>query len=120
MANDQGADKEYLEKEFDFKDLYKKGKKRKTTGIMDCMDAALLANPDKDWNYIVPGSSSQGYCYANLSAISEENAASAETTSTAMLRLNEETTRLAETSVELKKLADNLKEDLEFFDIIEK
>ena len=51
----------------------------------------------------------------NLSAISEENAASAETTSTAMTKLNEETAKLADTSVELKKLADNLKDDLEFF-----
>ena len=65
VANDQGADKEYLEKEFNFKDLYKKGKKRKTTGIMDCMDAALLANPDKDWNYNVPETSRKGYSYAN-------------------------------------------------------
>lgn len=51
----------------------------------------------------------------NLSAISEENAASAETTSTAMTRLNEETAKLADASVELKKHADNLRDDLEFF-----
>jgi len=51
----------------------------------------------------------------NLSAISEENAASAETTSTAMAKLNIETANLAKTSAELKSLADNLKEDLEFF-----
>ncbi len=56
----------------------------------------------------------------NLSAISQENAASAETTSTAMTQLNEETSKLAETSAELKNLADNLKEDLEFFRISEK
>ena len=53
----------------------------------------------------------------NLSAISEENAASAETTSVAMTQLNEETTRLAETSAELKRYADELQEDLEFFEI---
>ena len=53
----------------------------------------------------------------NLSAISQENAASAETTSTAMTKLNMETAKLAETSAELKSLADNLKEDLEFFRI---
>ncbi len=53
----------------------------------------------------------------NLSAISQENAASAETTSTAMTKLNMETAKLAETSAELKGLADNLKEDLEFFRI---
>ena len=51
----------------------------------------------------------------NLSAISEENAASAETTATSMSELNKETARLAETSAELKNLADTLKKDLEFF-----
>ncbi|WP_029322412.1 methyl-accepting chemotaxis protein [Butyrivibrio sp. AE3004] len=51
----------------------------------------------------------------NLSAISEENAASAETTSVSMTQLNSETARLAETSEELLKLADSLKEDLDFF-----
>ncbi len=51
----------------------------------------------------------------NLSAISEENAASAETTATSMSELNRETARLAETSAELKKLADTLKEDLKYF-----
>ena len=53
----------------------------------------------------------------NLSAISEENAASAETTSSAMTELNKETARLADTASELKDLADNIKEDLEFFQI---
>ncbi len=51
----------------------------------------------------------------NLSAISEENAASAETTSSAMAQLNSETARLAETSAELKHIADTLQEDLNFF-----
>ncbi|WP_158589433.1 methyl-accepting chemotaxis protein [Butyrivibrio sp. CB08] len=51
----------------------------------------------------------------NLSAISQENAASAETTSTSMSELNKETSRLADTSAELKNFADELKEDLEFF-----
>ncbi|SEM29028.1 Methyl-accepting chemotaxis protein [Butyrivibrio sp. ob235] len=51
----------------------------------------------------------------NLSAISQENAASAETTSSSMAELNKETARLADASVELKRLADELKEDLEFF-----
>ena len=51
----------------------------------------------------------------NLSAISEENAASAETTASSMSELGRETARLAETSAELKKLADTLKEDLDFF-----
>ena len=51
----------------------------------------------------------------NLSAISQENAASAETTSNAMEELNAETVRLADTSAQLKQIADNLKEDLDFF-----
>ncbi len=51
----------------------------------------------------------------NLSAISEENAASAETTSTAMTQLNDETVKLADTAAELKRLADTLKGDLNFF-----
>ena len=51
----------------------------------------------------------------NLSAISQENAASAETTSNAMEKLNTETARLADTSVKLKQIADNLKADLDFF-----
>ncbi len=53
----------------------------------------------------------------NLSAISEENAASAETTSNAMGDLNMETRKLADTSAELKNLADSLKADLDFFEI---
>ncbi len=53
----------------------------------------------------------------NLSAISQENAASAETTSTAMTKLNDETARLAETSAELKGLANTLKDDLQFFKV---
>lgn len=51
----------------------------------------------------------------NLSAISQENAASAETTSTSMSELNRETARLANASAELMNFADELKEDLEFF-----
>nr|WP_297706313.1 methyl-accepting chemotaxis protein [uncultured Butyrivibrio sp.] len=51
----------------------------------------------------------------NLSAISEENAASAETTAMTMSELSMETVRLADTSEELLKLAETLKEDLEFF-----
>ena len=53
----------------------------------------------------------------NLSAISQENAASAETTSSAMTKLNDETARLAETSAELKGIADTLKDDLQFFKV---
>ena len=51
----------------------------------------------------------------NLSAISQENAASAETTSTSMSELNRETSRLADVSEDLMRFADELKEDLEFF-----
>ncbi|MBP3753766.1 MAG: HAMP domain-containing protein [Lachnospiraceae bacterium] len=53
----------------------------------------------------------------NLSAISEENAASAETTNQAMNDLNEATVSLANTAQELKRLSDQLNEDLEFFKI---
>ena len=53
----------------------------------------------------------------NLSAISEENAASAETTNQAMSDLNEATVSLANTAQELKRLSDELNEDLEFFKI---
>ncbi|SFC36320.1 methyl-accepting chemotaxis protein [Butyrivibrio sp. YAB3001] len=53
----------------------------------------------------------------NLSAISQENAASAETASTSMNQLNNETAMLADTSAELKRLAEELKENLEFFKI---
>lgn len=53
----------------------------------------------------------------NLSAISEENAASAETTNQAMNDLNEATVSLANTAQELKSLSDKLNEDLEFFKI---
>ncbi len=53
----------------------------------------------------------------NLSAISEENAASAETTSESMAKLNQETARLADTAAELKKIADVLQEDLAFFKV---
>ncbi|MCR4960442.1 MAG: methyl-accepting chemotaxis protein [Lachnospiraceae bacterium] len=53
----------------------------------------------------------------NLSAISEENAASAETTNEAMHNLNEATVDLAETAQELKRLSHTLSEDLDFFKI---
>ena len=53
----------------------------------------------------------------NLSAISEENAASAETTNQAMNDLNDATVALANTAQELKRLSDELSEDLEFFNV---
>lgn len=53
----------------------------------------------------------------NLSAISEENAASAETTNQAMSDLNDATVSLANTAQELKRLSDELNADLEFFRI---
>ena len=53
----------------------------------------------------------------NLSAISEENAASAETTSEAMHDLNESTVQLAKTAQELKRLSAELSEDLDFFNV---
>lgn len=56
----------------------------------------------------------------DLSAISEENAASVETTSAAMEKHNAETARLAETSAKLKDIANNLKGDFEFFTVSDK
>ena len=53
----------------------------------------------------------------NLSAISEENAASAETTNEAMHNLNDATVALADTAKELKRLSHSLQEDLDFFTI---
>ena len=53
----------------------------------------------------------------NLSAVSEENAASAETTNEAMHNLNVATVSLADTAQELKRLSDSLNEDLDFFKI---
>ncbi len=55
----------YLEKEFDYKELYQKGTKREVSDTMTTMDAALLASPDKDWNYFVPGGST-GYVYSGI------------------------------------------------------
>lgn len=56
----------FLEKPFDYKSLYKKGKKRKASGEMSSEEAATAADPGKDWNYIVPDSSDQGYYYAKV------------------------------------------------------
>ena len=56
----------YLEKEFNYKDLYRKGKKRKAVGEMGTVDAALLARPDHDWNYIIPNSEEIPYQYTSL------------------------------------------------------
>ena len=53
----------------------------------------------------------------NLSAVSEENAASAETTNESMHNLNDATVALADTAQELKRLSDELNEDLDFFKI---
>ena len=53
----------------------------------------------------------------NLSAISEENAASAETTSESMHNLNDATVKLADTAQELKRLSAELSKDLDFFTI---
>lgn len=51
----------------------------------------------------------------NLSAIAEENAASTEQTNTSMSELNDATVSLAETAQELKRLADALNADLNYF-----
>ena len=54
---------------------------------------------------------------SSLSAVSEENAASAETTNEAMNNLNDATVALAATAKELKRLSHSLQEDLDFFTI---
>ena len=51
----------------------------------------------------------------NLSAISEENAASTEQTNSSMLELNDATKVLADTALELKNLANKLNDNLDFF-----
>ena len=58
-------DAAFLEKPFDYKLLYNKGKKRKKEGEMTSAEAADAANPNTDWNYNVPNSSRRGYSYSN-------------------------------------------------------
>lgn len=55
----------YLEKSFDYKKLYTKGKKRKSSDTMTAMEAAEAAMPGKDWNYQVPRWERKGYYDAN-------------------------------------------------------
>ena len=60
---DDGEDvkKVFLEKEFDYKLLYKDCDKRKPSGEMSTLEAAEYARPDKDWNYQVPDSGVPGF-----------------------------------------------------------
>ena len=53
----------------------------------------------------------------NLSSISEENAASTEETTASMTQLNETIKQLAKESELLRKSADQLKNNLEFFNL---
>lgn len=53
----------------------------------------------------------------NLSAIAEENVASTEQTTESMDELNNATSSLADTALELKELSDRLNTDLQFFQI---
>ncbi len=64
-VDEYGSEELYLEKEFDYRKLYQKGKKREVTETVTTMDAALLANPAEDWNYSVP-SGEVGYDLALL------------------------------------------------------
>ena len=64
--NVNGAEAWYLEKEFDYKLLYKDCEKRKPAGIMSTYEAAAAADPAKDWNYSVPNSSMPGYAYMGV------------------------------------------------------
>ena len=51
----------FLEKEFDYKLLYKDCDKRKPSAEIDTMEAAGYARPEKDWNYQVPDTNLPGY-----------------------------------------------------------
>ena len=55
----------FLEKEFDYKLLYKDCDKRKPSAEMDTMEAAGNARPEKDWNYQVPDTNLPGFGNAN-------------------------------------------------------
>ena len=68
------------------------------------------------WSFTPASRASVTEC-ASMLWISEENAASAETTNQAMSDLNDATVSLANTAQELKRLSDELNEDLEFFKI---
>ena len=61
-----GCDQAFLEKPFDYKILYNKGKKRKASDEMSSAEAAEAACADKDWNYSVPDSPDYGCTYAGI------------------------------------------------------
>lgn len=50
----------YEEVPFDYQTLYKKGEKRVPSGSETTLEAAGAADP-QDWNYIIPGTTTQGY-----------------------------------------------------------
>lgn len=75
---------------------------RKTAVIKDCTEVCDSAR-NKVEEIIV-----------NLSAISEENAASTEQTTASMIEFNEVITRLAEKSAQLNDMAEQLEKDLKF------
>ena len=62
--NDSGAQNLYVEKEFDYRKLYKKGSKRTPAGEIGTMEAAGAADPE-DWNYKVPVSFEDGMSYTD-------------------------------------------------------
>ncbi len=49
---------------FDYDKLYEPGEKRTPKGSMTTLEAAAVADPES-WNYEVPFSEDEGYCYAN-------------------------------------------------------
>ncbi len=64
--DDRVAGDYYIEMPFDYNDLYRQCEKRTPAGEVSSMEAAFMADPDKDWNYIVPGSGDTGYGYASV------------------------------------------------------
>ena len=50
----------YVKTGFDYERLYQPGQKRSPAGESSAMEAALAANPARDWNYIVPVSGDIG------------------------------------------------------------
>ena len=51
---------------FDYNDLYRECEKRTPVGEMSSMEAALKANPKRDWNYTVPISKADGFSYLKV------------------------------------------------------
>lgn len=67
LADDRLAQDYYIEKPFDYQELYRECLKRESAGEVNSLEASLLAKPEKDWNYIVPGTfEDTGFEYAQV------------------------------------------------------